>query len=144
MIKDTRSNAFVQNFVGQWLQVRDVEGIAVNEQAIEAREDETLRQLLDNIRNAKTDADRRAIFRQLRNRPNKFELDGSLRRDMQREAEMLFEHIIADDCSVLDFITCDYTFLNEKLAAFYGIPDVHGNEMRQVTLPTDSPRGGVL
>ena len=71
MIKDARSNAFVQNFVGQWLQVRDVEGIAVNEQAIEAREDETLRQLLDSIRNAKTDADRRAIFRQLRNRPNK-------------------------------------------------------------------------
>jgi uncharacterized protein DUF1592/uncharacterized protein DUF1588/uncharacterized protein DUF1585 len=143
MIKDSHSEAFVQNFVGQWLQVRDVEGIPINEQAVTAREDEDLRKLLDSIRNAKSDTERRAIFRQLRDRP-KIELDGALRRDMQREAEMLFAHIITDNCSVLDLVDCDYTFLNEKLAKYYGIPDVQGNEMREIKLPKDSARGGVL
>jgi hypothetical protein len=57
---------------------------------------------------------------------------------------MLFSHVIKDDCSVLDLVDCNYTFLNEKLAQYYGIPDVKGNEMRQVTLPKGSPRGGVL
>jgi hypothetical protein len=144
MIKDARSDALVQNFVGQWLQVRDVEGIPINEQAVTAREDEGLRKLLDDIRTAGTQAERRALFRQLRDRANKVELDGALRHDMQREAEMLFSHVIKDDCSVLDLVDCNYTFLNEKLAQYYGIPDVKGNEMRQVTLPKDSPRGGVL
>jgi len=144
MLKDSRGEALVQNFVGQWLQVRDVEGTPINEQAVNAREDDELRKLLDGIRNAKTDAERRAIFRQLRDRPNKVELDGALRRDMQQEAEMLFANIITEDRSVLDLVDCDYTFLNEKLANYYGIPNVHGNEMRRVTLPKDSPRGGVL
>ncbi len=144
MIKDPRGEALVQNFVGQWLQVRDVEDIPINEQAVNAREDEDLRKLLDGIRNAKSDVERRQIFRQLRDRPKGVELDGSLRHDMQREAEMLFADVITQDHSVLDFIDCDYTFLNEKLASYYGIPDVKGNEMRRVTLPAGSPRSSAL
>ncbi|HZZ26803.1 MAG TPA: DUF1592 domain-containing protein [Pirellulales bacterium] len=144
MIKDPRSEALTQNFVGQWLQVRDVEGTPINEQAVVAREDDELRKLLDTLRNGGPDIDRRSIFRQLRNRPNAVQLNGDIRHAMQQEVEMLFDHIVHEDRSVLDLIDCDYTFLNEKLASYYGLPDVHGNEMRQVALPKDSPRGGVL
>ncbi len=63
---------------------------------------------------------------------------------MRRETEMLFTYIAREDRSLLDLIDCDYTFLNAKLAALYGIKDVVGKEMRKVSLPKDSPRGGVL
>jgi hypothetical protein len=63
---------------------------------------------------------------------------------MRRESEMLFGHIAREDRSVLELIDCDYTFLNAKLAQFYGIKDVSGREMKKVELPKDSPRGGVL
>jgi hypothetical protein len=144
MIKDPRSEALTQNFVGQWLQVRDVEGTPINEQAVMAREDAELGKLLDSLRNGGPDVDRRSIFRQLRNRTNTVELNGEVRRGMQQEVEMLFSYVMHEDRSVLDLIDCDYTFLNEKLANYYGITGVHGDEMRRVELPTDSPRGGVL
>ena len=41
-------------------------------------------------------------------------------------------------------LVADYTFLDERLANYYGVPDVKGDDMRRVTLPPDSPRGGVL
>ena len=63
---------------------------------------------------------------------------------MSRETEMLFGHIAREDRSLLELIDSDYTFLNARLAQFYGIKDVSGKEMRKVTLPKDSPRGGVL
>jgi hypothetical protein len=144
MLKDSRSEAFIQNFVGQWLEVRDVEGVPINEQAVTAREDDELRKLLDQAKNAKTEFDRRAIFRQLRFRPTKVELNGELRRAMQQEVEMLVAYILRENHSLADLIDCDYTFLNEKLAQHYGIPDVKGPQMRRVTLPKDSLRGGIL
>jgi hypothetical protein len=144
MIKDARFEAFVQNFVGQWLEVRDVEGIPINERAVSAREDEELRKMLEKAQNAKDDFERRAAFRALRFRPQKVELNGELRRAMSDEVEMLFAYIVKEDRSVLDLIDCDYTFLNEKLAAHYGIKDVTGPQMRKVDLPKDSPRGGIL
>ena len=114
MLKDDRSRALVQNFVGQWLQVRDVEGISINDQAVLAREDDELRKLLDGIQKAKTDFDRRTIFRQLRFRPKTAELNGDIRKAMQQEAEMLFGYILREDRSLLDLIDCDYTFVNDK------------------------------
>jgi hypothetical protein len=144
MLKDDRSRALVQNFVGQWLQVRDVEGISINDQAVLAREDDELRKLLDGIQKAKTDFDRRVFFRQLRFRPKAAELNGDIRKAMQQEAEMLFGYILREDRSLLDLIDCDYTFVNDKLAKHYGLPAVTGSEMRRVELPKDSPRGGVL
>jgi hypothetical protein len=69
--------------------------------------------------------------------------DGSLKTAMKRELEMFVESIFHDDRSVLDLLTADYTFLNERLAAHYGIPDVRGAQMRRVTL-TDSKRFGIL
>ena len=63
---------------------------------------------------------------------------------MKREAEMLFEHVMREDRSVLDFIDSDYTFVNERLSKVYGIENVDGDEMRRVELPDESPRGGLL
>src|SRR5262249_10827138 len=67
-----------------------------------------------------------------------------LRRAMRRETEMLVEHIVRGDRSLLEVLDADYTFLNERLAKHYGIEGVSGDEMRRVALPEGSPRGGVL
>ena len=69
--------------------------------------------------------------------------DGSLKTAMRREVEMFIDSIFDEDRSVLDLLNADYTFLNERLAAHYGIPDVRGTQMRRVTL-TDSKRFGIL
>jgi len=63
---------------------------------------------------------------------------------MKEEAERFFEAIMKDDRSVLDLLDARFTFLNEKLARFYGIDGVEGNDFRRVELPANSPRGGVL
>jgi hypothetical protein len=63
---------------------------------------------------------------------------------MQKETELFFENIIREDRSILDFLNADYTFLNQRLADFYGIQGVKGHEFRKVALPPDSHRGGVL
>ena len=72
-----------------------------------------------------------------------FELNGELRRAMRRETEMLFEHILRKDRSLLELLDSDYTFLNERLARHYGIPGVVGTTFRKVTLP-DNARAGLL
>jgi len=69
--------------------------------------------------------------------------DGSLKTAMKRELEMFIESIFHDDRSVTDILTANYTYLNERLAAHYGISDVRGTQMRRVTLE-DSKRFGIL
>ena len=66
-----------------------------------------------------------------------------LRMSMRRETELLFENILKEDRPITDFIDADYTFLNQRLAEFYGIPGVTGPEFRRVKL-VGTPRGGVL
>ena len=66
-----------------------------------------------------------------------------LRMSMQKETELFFENIIHEDRSILDFLDAKYTFLNEALARYYGIPGVTGPEFRKVDL-TGAKRGGVL
>ena len=63
---------------------------------------------------------------------------------MRRETELFFDSILREDRSVVDLLTADYTFLNERLARHYGIPNVQGSHFRRVTLPADSPRRGLL
>ncbi len=76
--------------------------------------------------------------------PERFPLFSDyLRMSMQRETELFFTNVIREDRSVLDFLNGKYTFANEVLARFYGIPDVKGPEFRKVDL-TGTPRGGVL
>jgi hypothetical protein len=69
--------------------------------------------------------------------------DEDLRTAMQKETELLVRSIIDENRSVLDFIDCDYTFLNERLARHYGIDGVRGDVFQRVSLP-DRRRGGLL
>ncbi len=71
--------------------------------------------------------------------------DDELRQSLKRESELFFESIIRDDRSVLDLLTADYTFANERLARHYGIPNVYGSRFRRVTLPPEMDyRRGLL
>jgi hypothetical protein len=71
--------------------------------------------------------------------------DNELRVSLQRESELFFDSIIREDRNILDLLTADYTFLNERLARHYGIPNVYGSRFRRVTLPAEmSYRRGLL
>ncbi len=69
--------------------------------------------------------------------------DDELRDAMQTETEKFFESIVRENRSVMDFVNADYTFVNERLAKYYGLPGVTGDEFRRVSLK-DTPRRGVL
>ncbi len=107
MLRDPKSEALVENFGGQWLELRKLES-------------------------AKPDKDRFPFF------------DEYLRVSMQRETELFFSYLLREDRNIVEFLTADYSFLNEKLARFYQVPNVSGPEFRRVTLPADSQRGGIL
>ena len=66
-----------------------------------------------------------------------------LRRGFRRETELLFESILTENRSVIELLSADYTFINERLARHYGIPNVRGSHFRRVTLE-DPGRGGLL
>jgi len=63
--------------------------------------------------------------------------DDELRQAFRRESELFFESILREDRNVLDLLTADYTFVNERLARHYGIPNVYGARFRRVTLPPE-------
>ena len=63
---------------------------------------------------------------------------------MIQETELFFGEILKNDLNILNFIDSDFTYINERLAKHYGIPDVTGQEFRKVSLPKDSVRGGLL
>jgi hypothetical protein len=107
MIQDWRSSAFVNNFAGQWLQIRNLWEVDVDPAAYP-------------------------------------KFDSQLRGAMKEETARFFTAIMKEDRPVTDLLDADFTFLNEKLARFYGIEGVKGDEFHRVTLPKDSPRGGVL
>lgn len=119
MLRDAKAQAFVRSFTGQWLQARDVEFVPINARVV----------LGPNAP---------------KNREGRIEFDGEMRKLMRSETEMYFDHVIREDRSVLELIESDYTFLNSRLAAHYGVPGVEGDPLRLVHLPADSPRGGVL
>jgi mono/diheme cytochrome c family protein len=67
--------------------------------------------------------------------------DDNLRQAFRRESELFFESVMREDRNVLDLLTADYTFVNERLARHYGIPNVYGSRFRRVTLPDENRRG---
>ena len=69
------------------------------------------------------------------------DFDETLRRAMRRETELFFESILQENRSVLELLTADYTFVNERLAEHYGIPTVNGSHFRRVALDDASRRG---
>lgn len=106
MLKDERSQALVENFAGQWLQLR----------------------LLDQINPD----------------PAKFpSFSDELRGDMRRETELFIGAVIREDKSLMDLLDANYTYVNERLAKHYGLPDVSGEEFQRVNLK-DNRRGGLL
>jgi len=84
-------------------------------------------------------------LRNLRNKqPNSHEFpdfDDNLRRALDTELELFFASIVREDRSVLDLMTADYTFVNERLARHYGIPNIYGSHFRRVPLADDSRKG---
>ncbi len=145
MLADPRSEQLAQNFAGQWLQTRDVKGIANDAQAILARDDgleKELRSIFDAVRN-QGDFSKSPDLRSKFGRP-RVQLDDDTRVAMQRETVMFVSSVIHEDRPVTELIDSNYTFLNDKLAKIYGIPDIKGSDMRRVILPPGSPRGGVL
>jgi hypothetical protein len=108
MVADPRSGALVNNFAGQWLQLRNLRGIVPNSNTFP-------------------------------------DFDDNLRQAFRREAELFFESVVRDDRNVLDLMTADYTFVNERLAKHYGIPYIYGTQFRRVTLGPDMDlRRGLL
>lgn len=76
--------------------------------------------------------------------PDKFpQFDEPLKKALQKETELFFSYIVREDRSVLELLNADYTFLNERLAKHYGIPNVKGSYFRRVGLQGDE-RGGIL
>ena len=72
------------------------------------------------------------------------DFDDNLRDAFRRETELHFEALLREDRTVLDLIKTDHTFLNERLAKHYGIPNVYGSRFRRVALDSESRRGGLL
>jgi hypothetical protein len=107
LLNDPKANAFTTNFVGQWLNLRDIDF---------------------------TEPDMNLYP----------DFDELLRLSMIEETNRYFLEILNHDLSLLNFIDSDFTFLNERLARHYKIPDIQGQKFRKVTLPADSVRGGVL
>ncbi len=117
MLADPRSERLTRNFVGQWLQTRDVATVPVS-----ARD----------ILGVGTNREAAKIF------------DPRLRDDMRRETEMLFDFVLKKDRPAEELISARYSFLNERLAGFYGIEGVEGEEFQPVDLTEHPERGGVL
>jgi len=72
------------------------------------------------------------------------DFDDNLRHAFRRETELLVDNVISHDRNVLGLIRSDFTFLNQRLARHYGIPNVTGSHFRKVELPSSSERGGIL
>jgi hypothetical protein len=72
------------------------------------------------------------------------DFDDNLRTAFRQETELFVESVLREDRSVLDLLTADYTFLNERLAKHYGIPHVYGDRFRRIALGADRQRGGLL
>jgi hypothetical protein len=72
------------------------------------------------------------------------EFDENLREAFRRETELFVETTFRDDRSIVELLSANYTFVNERLARHYGIPGVYGNRFRRVEFDRDDPRGGLL
>ena len=106
MLLDDRARALTDNFVGQWLQLRNLDAMRPSQ----------------------------VLFA---------DFDEGLREAFRRETELFFESIVREDRSVLDLLVADYTFVNDRLAKHYGMPQVRGSHFRRVDV-VDEYRGGLL
>ena len=110
--------------------------------------DSQVRRMLDDPKSQALVSNFAGQWLQLRNlrnvQPNTDEFpdfDDNLRKSFRRETEMLFGSVLHEDRNVLDLLTADYTFVNERLAQHYGIPDIYGSRFRRVPVPSDARHG---
>lgn len=117
MLADPRSRRLTENFVGQWLQARDVSTAPISAPDILGV------------------ADKRKASEMF---------DPRLRNDMRQETYALFDFILREGRPAEELISANYSFLNERLAAFYGVKGVKGENLRAVDLSEHPERGGLL
>ncbi len=79
------------------------------------------------------------FLREVKNAPGP--ANAELKQALQRETELLFQSILREDRSALDLLNADYTFVNERLAKHYGIPNIYGSHFRRVTVQDPARRG---
>jgi len=118
MLGDEKADRMVENFVGQWLQARDLPGLSIDVRRILRERDRRKAQRVFNL---------------------------GTRRDMKIETEEFFQHILLQNRPILELLNANYSFLNESLAKFYGVSGVRGNEFRKVEFDESvRGRGGLL
>lgn len=162
MVKDPRFEGFIRNFTGQWLQARDVEAIPIDSRQVLGREAKPdpeferqrarfteLRRKPDGELTAEEKRwmdEMRPLFARRNSQPLRAELNGEVRRAMRLETELTVGHVLREDRPLREWIDGNYTFLNERLARYYGLTNLNlrGDSLRRVELPADSPRGGLL
>jgi hypothetical protein len=170
MLADPKGEAFAKNFATQWLQVGSILEIPINSSVVMASESPPAGATNSAPAAVVAVADApiggapaigaapgagargrgaggfggRGGFGRGRRAAPGTELTADVRAAMKQEVGEYFGHIVRDDRSVLELVNSDYTFLNEQLAAVYGISNVTGPEMRLVKLPPGHERGGVL
>jgi len=104
MLADNRSKAWIRNFTGQWLYLRNIELAAVDPYAFP-------------------------------------DFDANLRDAFARELELFLDSQVREDHGVTELLTADYTYMNERLAQHYGVPNIYGPHFRRVALTDDTRRG---
>lgn len=72
------------------------------------------------------------------------DFDDNLRQAFRKESELFFEHVMREDRSVMELLSANYSYVNERLAKHYGIPNVYGSRFRRVEFEPGSARGGLL
>ena len=117
MLADPKAGRFIRNFVGQWLQIRELDGRIFDTPLLLGIEDGNRARQVFNL---------------------------YTRQDMMRETEHFFGHILKENRPAVELINADYAFLNNRLAAFYGVAGIEGNEFRKVSLDENSRQGGIL
>lgn len=118
MLADPKAKRMIENFVGQWLQARDLPGLAIDTRRILGERD---RRKANRIFNRQT------------------------RRDMRTETEEFFRYLLVENRPILELLNANYSFLNENLATFYQVPGVQGNHFRKVEFNEEiKGRGGLL
>jgi hypothetical protein len=118
MLGDEKADRMVENFVGQWLQARDLSGLSIDVRRILRERDRGKAQRVFNL---------------------------GTRRDMKIETEEFFQHVLLKNRPILELLNANYSFLNESLAKFYGVSGVRGSEFRKVEFDESARgRGGLL
>ncbi|MCP4846704.1 MAG: DUF1592 domain-containing protein [Verrucomicrobiaceae bacterium] len=117
MINDPKSERFIANFAGQWLQTRDVEGKFFDTPRVLGIDDGNKARQIFNL---------------------------YTRQDMRRETELFLAHLLKENRPVVELVSANYSFINDRLAEFYGVDGVDGKQFRKVSMKGNPRPGGIL